>query len=98
MESVDDFDGVLTTLDLSLWVRWDNKTMFKFYQKPMASNMVMQRRSSMPENMKVSSLTQEMIRRLLNTSEDFDDNARLEVIDEYAQKLINSGYGLDQTI
>ena len=28
MESVDDFNGVLPTLDLSLWVRWDNKTMF----------------------------------------------------------------------
>ena len=77
MESVDDYNGVLPTLDLSLWVRWENKTMFKFYQKPMASNMVMQRRSSMPENMKISSLTQEMIRRLLNTSEDLGDNGSM---------------------
>jgi hypothetical protein len=57
----------------------------------------MQRRSSMPENMKISSLTQEMIRRLLNTSEDLDDRERLEVINGYTQKLINSGYGLEQT-
>ena len=97
MESVDDFHGVLPTLDLSIWVRDDNKTMYKFFQKPMASNMVLQRCSAMPENMRVASLTQEMIRRMLNTSEDLDDSARVEVVDEYAQKLINSGYSLAQT-
>ena len=43
LESVDDFIGVSPTLDLSIWVREDNKTMYKFFQKPIASNMVLQR-------------------------------------------------------
>ena len=48
METADDFNGVLPTLDLELWVREDNKTMYSFYEKPMSSNMVIQRSSSMP--------------------------------------------------
>ena len=59
--------------------------------------MVLQRHSAMPENMRVASLTQEMIRRMLNTSEDLDDSTRVEVVDDFAQKLTNSGYSLAQT-
>ena len=54
MESIIDFDGVLPTLDLSLWVDEDNRTMFMFFSKPMASNMCLQQRSAMPENMKIA--------------------------------------------
>jgi hypothetical protein len=67
IESILDFDGVLPTLDLTIWTREeDNKTMFLFYTKPMSSNTVLQRKSAMPENMKVASLNQEVIRRMLN--------------------------------
>ena len=59
--------------------------------------MVLQRGSAMPENMKVASLNQEVIRRMMNTSEDLDISVRTEVVDEYAQKLFNSGFKLDQT-
>ena len=34
---------------------------------------------------------------MVNTSEDLDDSIRLEVVDNYAKKIINSGYGLNQT-
>ena len=54
METEVDFNGVLPTLDLSIWVREDNKTMYIFFSKPMASNMVLQRRSAMPEIMKIA--------------------------------------------
>ena len=97
MESVLDFEGVLPTLDLVIWVGDDNKVLYRHYQKPMASNMVLQRGSAMPENMKVASLNQEVIRRMMNTSEDLDISVRTEVVDEYAQKLFNSGFKLDQT-
>ena len=80
METATDFGGVLPTLDLSKWVRHDNKTMYMFYSKPMASNMVLQSRSAMPENMKIATLNQEVIRRMVNTSEDLDDSIRLEVV------------------
>ena len=69
MESVDDFGGKLPTLDLSIWVREDNMIVYIFYQKPMASSMVIQKRSAMPENMRMSTLNQEVIRRMLNTSD-----------------------------
>ena len=92
MESVLDFDGVLPTLDLIIWVGDDDKILYKFYQKPMCSNMVLQRGSAKPENMKVASLNQEMIRRMINTSEDLDIGERVNVVDEYAQKLINSDW------
>ena len=97
MESVLDFEGVLPTLDLVIWVGDDNKVLYRHYQKPMASNMVLQRGSAMPENMKVASLNQEVLRRMMNTSEELDMSVRTEVVDEYAQKLFNSGFKLDQT-
>ena len=63
----------------------------------MASNMVIQKRSAMPENMKIATLNQEVIRRMVNTSEDLDVAERVKVVDEYAQKRVNSGYGVEQT-
>ena len=51
----------------------------------------------MPENMKVTTLNQEVIRRMLNTSEELDISERLKVVDNYAMKVVNSGYGLKQT-
>ena len=97
MESILDFDGVLPTLDLSLWVDEDNRTMFMFVSKRMASNMCLQQRSAMPENMKIATINQEVIRRMCNTSEHLDIGIRLNIIDNFAQKIINSGYKLEQT-
>ena len=56
METADEFGGRLPTLDLNIWVREDNVTIYIFYEKPMASSMVIQRRSAMPENMRVATL------------------------------------------
>ena len=98
MESGDDFPGGrLPTLDLNIWVGEDNITRYIFFEKPMASSMVIQRRSAMPENMRVSTLTQEVIRRMMNTSERLDQEERNDVIDTYARKLVNSGYSLEQS-
>ena len=63
----------------------------------MSSNTVLQRKSAMPENMKVASLNQEVIRRMLNTSEDLDDAMRMTVVDNFAKKVRNSGYCIKQT-
>jgi hypothetical protein len=94
MESGDDFPGGrFPTLDLNIWVGKDNVTWCIFFEKPMASSMVIQRRSPMPENMRVSTLTQEAIRRMMNTSEKLDQGKRNEVIDK---KRGNSEYSLQQ--
>ena len=96
MESADDFDGTLPTLDLGIWVREDNKTMYSFFEKPMSSNQVIQKASAMPENMRMSTLNQEMTRRMMNTCELLEDANRIKIIDKYCQKLCNSGYAKEQ--
>jgi hypothetical protein len=51
----------------------------------------------MPEGTRRAALNQELIRRMVNTSEMMDMGKRLEIINKYAQKLINSKYTLEQT-
>ena len=87
METEDMFGGVLPTLDLEIWVRDDNKVLFKYYKKPMVPNMVLHRRSAMPEGTRRATLNQELIRRMVNTSEMVGMKKRLEIVDRYAQKL-----------
>ena len=38
-----------------------------------------------------------MIRRMTNTSELVEEESRIDIVDEYAQKLINSEYGIECT-
>ena len=60
METEDDFAGkVLPTLDLDIWVNEANKIMYRFFEKPMASNMVLHACNAMPENTRISTLTQD---------------------------------------
>ena len=58
----------------------------------MVPNMVLHRRSAMPEGTRRATLNQELIRRMINTSELVPIEKRLEIIDKYAGKLINSEY------
>ena len=51
----------------------------------------------MAEDSKIRSLTNDLVRRLLTTRESVPDKVRWEIIDDFAQKLLNSGYPLDQT-
>ena len=98
METEDMFEsGLLPTLDLEIGVLMDNKIIYQYYEKPMVPNMVLHRRSAMPENTRRSTLNQELIRRMINTSELVAMDKRIEIVDKYAQKLINSEYSVDQT-
>ena len=92
MESCQDFlDRRLPTLDLNIWVDGENNTLWSFYSKPMACNYVIQRESAMPENIKITTLNQEVIRRMVNTSEMVDEETRIRILDDFAQKIVNSG-------
>ena len=44
----------------------------------------------------MATLNQELVRRMLNTSEDLDMKERVVVVDRYCQKLADSGYLGDQ--
>ena len=50
----------------------------------------------MEENVKVQILAQDMVRRLNNSSEDLGMVQRKRLVDNYAQKLLNSGYAVAQ--
>ena len=84
MEHEEMFDGVLPTLDLIIWVDDTNKVLFSFYEKEMVSPMVLHRRSAMPESIRRATLNQEMVRRMVNTSEMVDPVKKVEVVDKYA--------------
>ena len=68
METEDMFlSGLLPTLDLEIGVLPNNKILYQYYEKPMVPNMVLHKRSAMPESTRRSTLNQELIRRMVNT-------------------------------
>ena len=97
-ESGEDYeDGWLPTLDSSLKVDKDNSVLFRFWEQPTNTNLVVQLRTAMSENQKTQILTADMIRRLANSSDSLEDEDYSSMVDRYAQKLVNSGYGIGQT-
>ena len=97
-ESSEDFeDGWLATLDTSLKVDHNNQVLFRYWEKPTNTNRVVQKRTAMGENLKVQILTAEVIRRLANTAEGVSKEDYSEIVDKLAQKMINSGYGEEQS-
>ena len=90
----------LPTLDVKIWVTAEqniNIILFMFFEKKMVSPMVLHKRSAMPEGIRRATLNQEMIRRMVNTSEMVPLADRLMVIVDYTQKLINSEYSVDES-
>ena len=51
----------------------------------------------MAEDSKLRSLNYEVIRRMLTTSRSTPQEERNRILDDMAQKMANSGYGLKQT-
>ena len=89
-------DGWLPTLDAALKVTPENQVLYKFYEKPEGSKSTVHYKSAMGESTKHQILSQEMIRRLMNTSEGLPEEQLQEITDNYAVKLHNSGYNLEQ--
>ena len=66
--------------------------LFKFFKKPMASKTNNRYQAGIPEGSKVATCTQEVLRRLKNTSRDLEDHHIEEILQEYFQELRESGY------
>ena len=93
METIDDFnDKWLPTLDTKLKVDRSNQVLFDFYEKPTSSNLTVQKRTAMGEDAKIQVVSNDLIRRLQNCSEELGMGAKVKIVDEYTQKLSNSGY------
>ena len=90
-----DYDNLkLPTLDCQLWVQ-DEKIYYEFYEKPQVPNRVLQYGTALSSNSLEASLTQEGVRRLLNTSPEVSTEVKASILNEYARKLLNSGHGVD---
>ena len=89
-------ENKLPTLDFKMWVE-DNKIMYSFYQKEVANKAVINKLSALSENVKVASLTQNLIRRCKNTSELLSMEERLAVIDQFTEQVLACNYSRDQT-
>ena len=88
--------GWLPTLDTSLKVTKNNKVTFKFYEKPEGSKRTVQKSTALEENSKMQIIANDLVRRFVNTSEELGDEIMIDIVDEYSQKLVNSGYPLEQ--
>ena len=61
-------DGWLPTLDTSFKVGKDNLVIFKYFEKETSSRQTVQQQSVMSENTRIQVLSNDNIRRLLNSS------------------------------
>ena len=89
-------DGWIPTLDASLKVGEDNVVKYRYFEKSTTTNKTVQKTSAMEENAKMKIIAQDLVRRLTNTKESLGYKEKCKVVDMYAKKLLNSGYGLEQ--
>ena len=98
VESGEQFPGGwLPTLDTNLRVGELNKIEYKFYEKETTTRKTVQKRTAMEENIKIKIVSNDLIRRLGNSMEELGSIEATRVVDQYAQKLLNSGYSMEQT-
>ena len=84
---------------MNIWVNLvgEKTILFEYYEKPMKTNLVLQAQSAISENTKVGSLSQEVVRVLKNCSEDINNEARLEHLENFCVKMKTSGYNNQYT-
>ena len=85
------FGNRSTSLDITAWVA-RGKIWYEYYEKPMATNLVVDSKSAISEETKLSSLAEEVCRRLRNTSLDGDPTRRLEILERLCTKMETSGH------
>ena len=93
METQGDFENnFLPTLDLQTHVRSNGEIEYKYFSKPMASGLVIQKGTALSQQTIFSSLRQDLVRRLLNTSDHIDQHVKVDIVEQYIQSLVNSGH------
>jgi hypothetical protein len=88
--------GKLPILDLQCWHEGtlDGKTTiyYEFYRKPMANRLTMLHQSAMPDKMKRTTLSQEVIRILRNCHPDLPWEQKLVHLNNFTERMRDSGY------
>ena len=57
------------------------KVLFEFFEKTMATNLMVEADSALSREVKLSTLSEEITRRLRNTSLDLESSCRLEILE-----------------
>ena len=98
LELPEDFEDLwLPTLDTSLRLE-NGKISYRYYEKSMSTQYCMRRSSALSWNCKVASLTQEVIRRLLNTHQEILTSSRDQILENFWRKLRISGYSQSESL
>ena len=81
----------LPILDMSCWVEEDH-VLYEHNTKPIASNLVIPQRSSIPEKVKRATITQMAIRILENTSLELPWSRKAQLLSNLSLRRKQSGY------
>ena len=89
-ETAEDFkDGRIPTLDFSMWMdkvqgenKPHNKIRYMYYEKSMARNTVILESSSLNWISKRTSLSQDLVRRMINTDRTLEQTIKNTIINE----------------
>ena len=74
------------------------QVVYRFYKKPVSSNLVMMEHSAMLENIRAATISQEVIRRLSHCSQDTPTSEKVEILDKLTVSMLRSGYSTSQII
>ena len=88
----DFLDGKLPSLDTKVWVVDNWRLMFEFFEKTMATNLMVEAGSALSTEIKMTTLSEEVTRRLRNTSMEMESSRRLELIENACIKMKTSGH------
>ena len=93
METAEDFEDLkLSTLDFKVWLSPEGLVLHQFFFKPMNSVYWLMKRSAVNEEMRRATLTKEIIRRKVNTTERLDQEIRDAEMNRFTEKMLRSGY------
>ena len=96
VETAEDFvDGWLPTLDFK--IRMDprnNRIEYAFYEKPTTPNRCLQSDTALNHNSLIMALSNEVGRRLDSFSSSMPASIKVEALDKFSQKMVNSGHSI----
>ena len=84
-------ENTLPVLDLQCWLE-GGLVLHLFYQKHTGSSYCVIEASAMSANTELSTLSQEIIRRMKKSSQRVCNTIRFEILTEFMEKLQKSGY------
>ena len=88
----DNPSGLIPMLDMEVGINQLGLVTRKFYSKPMNTPFTIMSRSAHSWQIKRSTLTQEGVRRLLNTSINAPNSVKSQILSEWDLKMNRSGY------